>query len=139
MSRGMIQGQDKDSLYTQLLDNAVESYLNDGIISDQEYRMVARFIQFSGVPQSTINANHALDKVVQAQVLGEIVNGKIPAQRFSVSGRFPFMLEKNEKVILVTSSIPKEGKSFVAGNLAVSLAFLGKKTLIVGMDIRKLS
>lgn len=48
-----------------------------------------------------------------------------------------FMLEKNEKVILVTSSIPKEGKSFVAGNLAVSLAFLGKKTLIVGMDIRK--
>ena len=37
----------------------------------------------------------------------------------------------------MTSSIPKEGKSFVAGNLAVSLAFLGKKTLIVGLDIRK--
>lgn len=48
-----------------------------------------------------------------------------------------FMLEKDQKVILVTSSIPKEGKSFVAANLAVSLAFLGKKTLIVGMDIRK--
>ena len=48
-----------------------------------------------------------------------------------------FMLEKNQKVILVTSSIPKEGKSFVAANLAVSFAFLGKKTLIVGMDIRK--
>jgi capsular exopolysaccharide synthesis family protein len=48
-----------------------------------------------------------------------------------------FMLEKGQKVILVTSSVPKEGKSFVAGNLAVSLAFLGKKTLIVGMDIRK--
>ena len=48
-----------------------------------------------------------------------------------------YMLEKGEKVILVTSSIPKEGKSFVAGNLAVSMAFLGKKTLIIGMDIRK--
>jgi capsular exopolysaccharide synthesis family protein len=48
-----------------------------------------------------------------------------------------FMLEKGQKVILVTSSIPKEGKSFVAANLAVSLAFLGKKTLIIGMDIRK--
>ena len=105
MSRGMIQGQDKDNLYTQLLDNAVESYLNDGIISDQEYRMVARFIQFSGVPQSTINANHALDKVVQAQVLGEIVNGKIPAQRFSVSGGFPFMLEKNETPIWLFRNI----------------------------------
>ena len=48
-----------------------------------------------------------------------------------------FMLEKGQKVILVTSSIPKEGKSFVAANLAVSLAFLGHKTLIIGMDIRK--
>ena len=48
-----------------------------------------------------------------------------------------FMLEKDQKVILVTSSIPKEGKSFVAANLAVSLSLLGKKTLIIGMDIRK--
>ncbi len=48
-----------------------------------------------------------------------------------------FLLEKGQKVILITSSIPQEGKSFVAANLAVSLAFLGKKTLIVGMDIRK--
>ena len=48
-----------------------------------------------------------------------------------------FMLEKEEKVILVSSTQPGEGKSFVAGNLAVSLALLGKKTLIVGMDIRK--
>ena len=48
-----------------------------------------------------------------------------------------FMLEKGQKVILITSSIPQEGKSFVAANLAVSLAFLGKKTLIIGMDIRK--
>ncbi len=48
-----------------------------------------------------------------------------------------FMLEKGQKVILITSSIPQEGKSFIAANLAVSLAFLGKKTLIVGMDIRK--
>lgn len=48
-----------------------------------------------------------------------------------------FMLENDEKVILVSSTQPGEGKSFVAGNLAVSLALLGKKTVIVGMDIRK--
>ena len=48
-----------------------------------------------------------------------------------------FMLEKGQKVILVTSSIPMEGKSFVAANLATSLAFLGHKTIILGMDIRK--
>ncbi|WP_299231822.1 tyrosine-protein kinase [uncultured Bacteroides sp.] len=48
-----------------------------------------------------------------------------------------FMLEKGQKVIMVSSTQPGEGKSFVAGNLATSLAFLGKKVVIVGMDIRK--
>lgn len=48
-----------------------------------------------------------------------------------------FMLGKDQKVILFSSTQPGEGKSFVAGNTAVSLAFLGKKTIIVGMDIRK--
>ena len=48
-----------------------------------------------------------------------------------------FMLEKSQKVILFSSTQPGEGKSFVAGNTAVSLAFLGKKVIVVGMDIRK--
>ena len=38
---------------------------------------------------------------------------------------------------MFSSTMPGEGKSFVAGNLAVSLAYMGKKTLIMGMDIRK--
>lgn len=41
------------------------------------------------------------------------------------------------KVLQVTSSIPGEGKSFVASNLALSLAGLDKKVLLIGMDIRK--
>ena len=48
-----------------------------------------------------------------------------------------FMLEKDEKVILFSSTQPGEGKSFVAGNTAVSLAFMGKRVIVVGMDIRK--
>ena len=48
-----------------------------------------------------------------------------------------FMLEPTQKVILITSSQPSEGKSFVTGNLAVSMAYLGKKVIIVGLDIRK--
>ena len=48
-----------------------------------------------------------------------------------------FMLEKDQKVIMFTSTMPGEGKSFVTGNLAVSMAFLGKKVLVMGMDIRK--
>ncbi len=48
-----------------------------------------------------------------------------------------FVLEHGEKVILTTSSVPGEGKTFVATNLAMSLALLGKRVIIVGLDIRK--
>ncbi len=48
-----------------------------------------------------------------------------------------FMLQKEQKVILFSSTQPGEGKSFVTGNLAVSLGYLGKKVIVVGMDIRK--
>lgn len=48
-----------------------------------------------------------------------------------------FLLGKDEKVICTTSSMPGEGKTFVATNLAMSLALLGKKVIIIGLDIRK--
>ncbi|GAF03664.1 GumC family protein [Saccharicrinis fermentans] len=41
------------------------------------------------------------------------------------------------KTILVSSCIAGEGKSFVANNLGISLANLGKRTVIVGYDLRK--
>jgi len=41
------------------------------------------------------------------------------------------------KNLLVTSTTTGEGKTFIASNLAVSLALLGKKIVIVGLDIRK--
>lgn len=48
-----------------------------------------------------------------------------------------FMLENDKKVILVISTVSGEGKSFISANLAISLSLLGKKVIIVGLDIRK--
>ena len=48
-----------------------------------------------------------------------------------------FMLGKIKGHTFFSSTQPGEGKSFVTGNLAVSLAYLGKKVVVVGMDIRK--
>ena len=48
-----------------------------------------------------------------------------------------FLLEEGQKVIMVTSTVSGEGKSFVSANTAISLSLLGKKVVIVGLDIRK--
>ncbi len=42
-----------------------------------------------------------------------------------------------EPILLVTSSVQEEGKSFVASNLAVAMAQLGQKVLIVDGDLRR--
>ncbi len=56
----------------------------------------------------------------------------------SLRTNLQFVLKQSErKVILITSTVPGEGKSFVSCNLAVSLALLGKRVVIVGLDIRK--
>lgn len=48
-----------------------------------------------------------------------------------------FTMKENEKVVMFTSSVSGEGKTFCAANLAVSFALLGKKVILVGLDIRR--
>lgn len=55
----------------------------------------------------------------------------------SVRTNIQYMLQEGQKVILFTSTSSGEGKSFTAGNFACSFAFMGKKVVIVGLDIRK--
>lgn len=40
-------------------------------------------------------------------------------------------------ILQITSSGAKEGKSFLSVNMALSLAYLGKKILLIGADLRK--
>ena len=49
-----------------------------------------------------------------------------------------FMLANpDKKVVMVTSSVSGEGKTFISTNLALSFAHTGKKVLIIGLDIRR--
>lgn len=43
----------------------------------------------------------------------------------------------DKKVILVTSSVSGEGKTFISTNLAMTYALTGKKVVVVGFDIRR--
>jgi tyrosine-protein kinase Etk/Wzc len=74
----------------------------------------------------------------------DIVVGK--EERSAISEAFrivrtnmSFMLGKNKeggKVIFVTSTIAGEGKSFISVNLAQTIALTGKKTVVLGLDLR---
>lgn len=100
-----------------------------------------------------IESREDVQKITHAAIIGELprcevkTNGSIVIQENKnnlmeecfrgLRTNLLFMLEKGQQVILFSSTQPGEGKSFVAGNTAASLAFLGKKVLIMGMDIRK--
>ena len=45
-------------------------------------------------------------------------------------------LDPKDKVVVFTSTVPGEGKTFAALNNAISLALLGKKVLFLGLDFR---
>ena len=44
--------------------------------------------------------------------------------------------QEDAKVLLVTSSVPGEGKSFISSNLAAAFAQTGKSTLLIDSDLR---
>jgi capsular exopolysaccharide synthesis family protein len=79
----------------------------------------------------------ALDKGDRNVVVQENRNSVVVEVYRSIRSNLPFVLSKDQNVILFTSTTSGEGKTCVASNLAASIAFAGKKVVIVGLDIRK--
>jgi tyrosine-protein kinase Etk/Wzc len=48
-----------------------------------------------------------------------------------------YLNEENKAIISVTSTLSGEGKTFISSNLSAIIASLGKKTLLVGLDLRR--
>ncbi len=70
-------------------------------------------------------------------VVHENKNNQMEEVFRSLRTNLQFIMSKDQKVILFTSSLSGEGKTFTAANLAVSFALLDKKVILVGLDIRK--
>jgi len=84
------------------------------------------------VPVASDSVKTAAGIVVQANK-----NNQIDEVFRGMRTNIQFMMKENDKVILFTSSTSGEGKTFLAANLAVSFALLGKKVVLCGLDIRK--
>ena len=84
------------------------------------------------VPVASEHAKSAAGIVVR-----ENQNNQMDEVFRSLRTNIQFMIKENEKTILFTSSTSGEGKTFLAANLAVSFALLGKRVILCGLDIRK--
>jgi capsular exopolysaccharide synthesis family protein len=76
-------------------------------------------------------------KTAAGIVVHENQNDQIDEIFRSMRTNIQFMMTDKQKVILFSSTTSGEGKTFNAANLAVSFALLGKKVILLGLDIRK--
>ncbi|TGE04318.1 GumC family protein [Hymenobacter fodinae] len=88
--------------------------------------------------------------VTTAPILGELIHDRtneaiVVANQTPIAEMFRLIRinlqfaarEQDNKVLLVTSSMSGEGKTFFSLNLGASLVLTGKKVVIVGLDLRK--
>lgn len=108
-------------------------------------------IQLKKALNTKFNTQDELEAIAASPVIGHIHHNRHNSPLVVKSGKtssivelfryvrnnVQFMLNgKDDKVVLVTSGVSGEGKSFISTNMASSFALLGKKVALVGMDIR---
>ncbi len=107
-------------------------FLNDKIKSKEDLRKA------SPLPVLGV-VGHSMDKtgmgnLVVAEKPKSNIAEAMRAIRMDIAYLSP---DKDHKIITVTSSISGEGKTFLSMNLATIYAISGKKTLLIGADLRK--
>jgi capsular exopolysaccharide synthesis family protein len=101
-------------------------------ISDESRELEKRLkIPFAGMLVKNHRGEHIAVREGENSVSAELF------RTLRTNIRFMQPIDSQCPVMLVTSSINGEGKSYVAANLATSMALLGKKVALVGLDIRK--
>ena len=96
---------------------------------------VARLTRLPIVADVAVASDSA--KTAAGIVVHENKNNQTDEIFRSMRTNVQFMMKDSEKVIMFTSTTSGEGKTFNAANLAVSFALLGKKVILLGLDIRK--
>ncbi len=114
------------ALVMQVMDNRIQS------ISDVEKDLGVKFL--GGVPYWV---HSGLEKTIRPIVTEEHSTGAIEAYRALRTTILSELTKRNEKVLMVTSADSREGKTLTALNLAIMIAQMEKKVLLVDMDLRR--
>jgi capsular exopolysaccharide synthesis family protein len=114
------------ALAAQLLDNSLQT------IKDVEQDLKIPFL--GGVPYW---AHSGLERTIRPIVTEEHSAGAVEAYRALRTSVLAGLNRVNEKILLVTSADSREGKTLTALNLAIMIAQMGKRVLLVDMDMRR--
>jgi len=87
---------------------------------------------------TTIEGLDDLAPLLETSLVVKANDDSAPVELFrTLRNNLLFMLnEPSKQVIMVTSTVPGEGKTFISINLARSLSLIDKKVLLIGGDIR---
>ena len=109
----------------------IYDFMNNRVSSDTKEFERKLKIPFAGVLVKNHRGEHVAVRENENSVSSELF------RTLRTNLRFMQPTDIECPVVLVTSSINGEGKSYVATNLAISVALLGKRVALVGLDIRK--
>jgi len=110
----------------QMVDNKVHT------IKDVEKGLGVPFL--GGIPYW---AHSGLESTIRPIVTEEHSTGAIEAYRALRTTVLTALKQKNDKVLLITSADSREGKTLTALNMAIMVAQMGKRVLLVDMDLRR--
>lgn len=102
---GFVNQNELSELYILGFDKAVEIFLDDGIIADEEEKKISSFKKYFNLDQSILNKNGSFEKVAKGLILNDIFQGKLPEDRLNISGNSPFLLEKGETIIWIFQNV----------------------------------
>src|SRR5690554_6584790 len=139
----------------------LDEALNEGQVSPRKMILLlaalmlgvlipAGIIYLNELLQYKVRTRSDVDRLSKVPVLGEIPkhkeeknvvvdeqgNDSIDEAFRMARTNLLLTLGTDNKVVTVTSTVDGEGKTFVAINMALSTAFLNKKVLLIGLDLR---